>query len=56
LQDREAYVKLPGSHPICKIKMTYKNIPTIAVDFKPLSEAHLLKLRLMNEGVDLRSE
>jgi type IV conjugative transfer system coupling protein TraD len=51
LQDLEAFVKLPGDHPVCKIKMSYKNIPPIAVDFKPLSETHLLKLRLMNEAL-----
>ncbi|HUX79613.1 MAG TPA: type IV secretion system DNA-binding domain-containing protein [Alphaproteobacteria bacterium] len=38
LENFEAFIKLPGAYPACKIKMTYKNMPTIAVDFKPTPE------------------
>lgn len=38
LKNFEAFIKLPEAYPLCKIKMTYKNRPTIADDFKPIPE------------------
>jgi type IV conjugative transfer system coupling protein TraD len=43
LENFEAFIKFPGAYPVCKIKMTYKNMPTIAEDFKPISDEDGLK-------------
>lgn len=49
LQDLEAFIKLPGSIPPCKLTMTYKKIHSITLPFKPLSD-HEMKKR--EEGFD----
>lgn len=43
LQDLEAFIKLPGSYPACKIRMKYKNLASITSAFKPVSEVELKK-------------
>ena len=49
LKDLEAFVKLPGSTPACKIQMKYKAISSIAPAFEPLSA---LELKKRLHGID----
>lgn len=53
LRDLEAFIKLPGSTPPCKIRMKYKNLPAITSAFKSVSEAELKKRQRL---LDVRSE
>lgn len=41
LQDLEAFIKLPGSYPVCRTKLKYKNLPIITEIFIPVPEAEL---------------
>lgn len=43
LKDLEAFIKLPGSLPACRIQMKYKNTPPISSGFEPLSKMELKK-------------
>ncbi len=43
LKDLEAFVKFPGSLPVCKIQMQYKDISAITSEFEPLSKMELKK-------------
>lgn len=53
LKDLEAFVKLPGFLPACKLQMKYKDVPGIASGFEPLSKIELKKrLYGIAESVD----
>lgn len=41
LQDLEAFIKFPGSYPVCRTKLTYKNLPIITKSFSPVPEGEL---------------
>ena len=41
LRDLEAYIKLPGPYPVCRTKLTYKNLPIRTESFTPVPEDEL---------------
>ncbi|MBL8676204.1 MAG: hypothetical protein JNJ47_02090, partial [Alphaproteobacteria bacterium] len=53
LHDLEAFIKLPGPYPICKTKLTYKNLPSLTESFRPIPEIELIKRQQKLESFTL---
>jgi len=51
LKDLEAFIKLPGAIPPCRLKMKYKNIPAITSAFKAISEVEMKKRKYIFDAL-----